>query len=168
MKIKLGQLRKVIKEVLEEGLTPNGVDIIGTNPLDLKRRNPTAYEALPEEYKADSVLEFYYDINGDLYATHDMGEEFWWTGQRWVSSDTGMYYEATSYGPGDPQTWGGRKPYADEEEGPWEIECPECYWYGNKDMLKAIEVGDQGDEALVCPQCGETIEEIPFEDIGRH
>ena len=40
--------------------------------------NAEAYDALPDSYKADSCLKFFYDVNNNLCAELDLGGEFMW------------------------------------------------------------------------------------------
>lgn len=51
---------------------------------ELLARFPEAYRALPQIYKEDSVLVFFIDINQNLCAEHDLGEEFLWNGEIWI------------------------------------------------------------------------------------
>jgi len=57
---------------------------IGNDPGKLEEVEPAAYKALPSSYKNDHALTFYYDENDKLYATHDLGGEFCWTGKKWT------------------------------------------------------------------------------------
>jgi len=56
---------------------------IGNDPNKLEEVEPAAYKALPSSYKNDHALTFYYDENGRLCATHDLGGEFCWNGKKW-------------------------------------------------------------------------------------
>lgn len=46
---------------------------------ELQKRYPEAYAALPSSYQNDSCLTFFVDVNGNLIAQHDLGEEFMFT-----------------------------------------------------------------------------------------
>lgn len=79
MKIKLGQLKKIIREVLET-VQENSDKELGNDLLKLAELYPEAYEALPEPYKNDRALTFYVDVNGNLCADHDLGGTWVWNG----------------------------------------------------------------------------------------
>jgi hypothetical protein len=53
--------------------------------VELEERFPAAYGALPEPYRNDSCLVFFVDINGNLCAELDIGGEYLWTGEKWVT-----------------------------------------------------------------------------------
>lgn len=48
----------------------------------LQANHPEAYDALPECYKADSVLVFFVDINGNLCAEGARGDHL--EGNEWI------------------------------------------------------------------------------------
>lgn len=50
--------------------------------VDVQTKFKRAWDRLPSSYKADSALTFYH-MNGRLYAYHDMGEIFAWSGNKW-------------------------------------------------------------------------------------
>lgn len=45
---------------------------------ELELNHPIAYKALPEEYKNDSCLMFFVDVNGNLCAEDDSGKEYYY------------------------------------------------------------------------------------------
>lgn len=109
MKFKLGQLKRLIREVLEEqeesykdyrakiqsrpgDVVTQDKKEIGNDPWELEKINPEAFEALPESYKNDHALTFYIDVLGDLCADHDLGGTWVWSGTKWVEGDSGTYY----------------------------------------------------------------------------
>ena len=57
-----------------------GIIELGNDPECLLKDYPEAYQALPDCYQADSSLNFFIDVNGNLCAEHTLdNEEYVWS-----------------------------------------------------------------------------------------
>lgn len=98
MKLNAKQLNHLVKRIIREEREAFEQEFkhedFGNDRLE--REEPEAYAALPSSYQNDSALTFYYDINGNLCAEHDLEPQFCYVWdknkQEWVQGDSGKYF----------------------------------------------------------------------------